>query len=131
MLENKHPPPLKEYQKTCKCKKQKQAYFSQPDFGLRRSLQKLPKLTVFQSSRWVLGKVFNQQRSRLGKTHRLQYCLCERMIVRVATSPCTMWTWTDRVVTCFKRLQSAFWLGATRAIFKGRTIARIYKLPKI
>ncbi len=70
--------------------------------GLRRGRQKLPKLTVFQAIQagyWVKFSTSNDHASE--EPHRLQYCLCERFEGRdLSCAP--IWTWNDRVVTCFK-----------------------------
>ncbi len=75
--------------------------------SLRRDCQELPRLTVFQviqAGYWVKFSTSNDHAS--DEPHRLQYCHCERMPARVATSPVhlcgrgpTGW------VTSFKLLQ--------------------------
>ncbi len=87
--EQAHGLPLKENLKTSKWKKQKKKLtFHNQMLSLWWGQHKLPKLTVFwvtQVVYWVKFSTSNDHAS--AEPQRLQYCLCERMLVRFATSP--------------------------------------------
>lgn len=64
------------------------SFFSNMTLSPFRDWQKLPRLTVFQvipAGYWVKFSTSNNHAS--DRPHRLRYCLCERMLATLVTSP--------------------------------------------